>query len=188
MKTIAGWTKAARRLRDIEPGRGQIPPHWGNLEFLYGYIRHRKPEFCIEFGGGWSTLAIGHALKDNNKGQLLSLDGSERWNGWARDCLKELDLTGYVQAYHAPVYEDERDGIKGWRYSGIFKARFDFIYLDGPPLTEERQVCFEPVEMRKTLARGWSMLVDKRQENVRYLKEHMNAAMISDGTRSLFFG
>jgi predicted O-methyltransferase YrrM len=43
----------------------EIPPKWDDLVRLYKLIRDRKPFQILEFGSGFSTVVMAHALKQN---------------------------------------------------------------------------------------------------------------------------
>ena len=62
----------------------EIEPEYDDLRNLYKLIRKRKPKCVLEFGSGFSTIAISLALKDNWEkdkvmGNLYTVDGNEKW-------------------------------------------------------------------------------------------------------------
>ena len=62
----------------------ELKPEFVDLKNLYNLIIERKPRCVLEFGSGFSTIAIALALKKNSElnnvqGKLFSLDGNEKW-------------------------------------------------------------------------------------------------------------
>jgi predicted O-methyltransferase YrrM len=64
-------------------------------EALYGVIRRESPELVLEVGMayGVTTAAIAHALRDNGRGRVISVDPYQTTQ-WQSGGLTTLDLTG----------------------------------------------------------------------------------------------
>lgn len=43
----------------------EMPPKWDDLARLYSLVRERKPFTILEFGSGFSTVVMAHALQEN---------------------------------------------------------------------------------------------------------------------------
>ena len=135
--------EAFQRLRpeDLHPGDIE------DLVLLYKKVLKRKPLLILEFGAGKSTLVLALALHRNgNDGRLISVDANAQWAESVRSALPNY-LKKVCEVIHRPLIEDERYGIKGWRHANIPRKAPNFVYLDGPSLTEERRVAFDLLDM-----------------------------------------
>jgi len=133
------WTDAGTRL----------PPHYDDLEFLYGLIRKYKSKVVLEFGIGYSTLVIAKAIEKNKlewdgnvrpfktKTNLFTVNVVEanndgRWMAGAMENIIDKVPTGMVRVTSCPVMVGTfRDMICHY-YTRIPNVIPDFIYLDGP--------------------------------------------------------
>lgn len=66
-----------------------------DLANLHRIVRRLRPRVVIEFGCGYSTLAIAHALKTNSEkhgraGRLYVVEAVERWASNVREKLSDL--------------------------------------------------------------------------------------------------
>ena len=121
-------------------------PELDDLYSLYTKVRNNKIVAVIEFGSGWSTLALAKALDENrlsfsqyvkknirhpNPFRVLTIDASQHFQGLALERL-EPQLLEIV----SPVVADVTYGTflgricTYFEYLPAFTA--DFIYLDGP--------------------------------------------------------
>jgi len=62
----------------------KINPEFINLKNLYILIRERKPKHVVEFGSGFSTIAIALALRENKlkdsiSGTLYSVEDNKKF-------------------------------------------------------------------------------------------------------------
>ncbi len=121
-------------------------PEINDLYFLYSLVREKAVVSILEFGSGWSTLALALALQENfvdfgdahkrsvrhpNPFQLLTLDASEKWQGVALSRLSEterLRVTSKVVTPQLGYFEGS------YCHFNDFIPNFtpDLIYLDGP--------------------------------------------------------
>jgi hypothetical protein len=164
-------SSAAAPLREFT--RAQPPealhPDYEDLWFLYRAVRERRPENVLEFGSGCSTAVIAAALAENGKGHLWSVEGDEMWADATRRALPR-SLEPVVSLLHSPVREDDRD-VAGWSYATLPDVDPDFVYLDGPVLTNERPIAFDPLDLEHRFRPGFVMVVDGRRINSRYLRD-----------------
>lgn len=67
-------------------------------DFLYGLVRLVRPDCVVESGSGqaYASLKIAEALRDNERGHLLSFDADPYWAGIAREKLHELPASVYI--------------------------------------------------------------------------------------------
>jgi hypothetical protein len=166
-------TAAAQPLREFSRAQPDeaLTPDYEDLWFLYRIIRERRPAAALEFGSGCSTAVIGAALAENGGGHLWSIEGDERWAEATRHALPAA-LADVVTVVHAPVREDDRD-IAGWSYAHVPDVDPDFLYLDGPVLTNERPVAFDPLDLEHRFRPGFVMVIDARRINSLYLRDRL---------------
>ena len=121
-------------------------PEINDLYFLYSLVREKAVVSVLEFGSGWSTLALAIALNENfvefgdlhtktirhpNPFQLLTLDASEKWQGVALSRLTEMErlrVSSKVVTPQLGFFEGS------YCHFNDFIPNFtpDLIYLDGP--------------------------------------------------------
>jgi hypothetical protein len=186
----------------LAPGnRAEFPPQLYDLYHLHRQVRRRRPAVVLEFGVGFSTLVIAHALARTHEdarrsagaraapGCLWSVDTSARWIENARAKLPP-DLQAFVRfrqsAARACLWEGE--------LCHLFETLPDVVpallYLDGPDPAEVQGdvhglrfgdeggarravVSADPVLFESTVQPGFVLIVDGRQRNVEFLRRHL---------------
>lgn len=151
---------------------GALEPNYEDLWFLFDAIRQRAPQQAVEFGSGFSTYAIALALRENNAGHLISLDGDEAWTAVTRASLPS-ELSAWCEIICAPVAEIEWQGTPAFQHSITPDVQADFLYLDSPPLTPERRVAVDPLLMEARFTEDVLIVVDGRRENVTFLQQYL---------------
>ena len=121
-------------------------PEIDDLYFLYTSARQTSAVAILEFGSGWSTLALALALHENfldfgethiksvrhpNPFKLLTIDASEHWQNLAISRLpKELaDKTQHLTLVPKLI---ELRGVVCHIYENLPNFTPDLVYLDGP--------------------------------------------------------
>ncbi|MBA3347677.1 MAG: class I SAM-dependent methyltransferase [Actinobacteria bacterium] len=158
------------RFHDAQP-EGALSPDLADLWYLYAVVRDRRPETILEFGSGCSTAVLAAAVRENGVGHIWSLDADEGWAGVTAGSLP-AELRNFVTVVHTPVVEEDRD-VPGWLHRDVPDVSPDFLYLDSPPLTSERAVAFDPVDLEARFVPGFAMVIDGRHRNATYLREHL---------------
>lgn len=122
-------------------------PELDDLYSLYTKVRNNKIVAIIEFGSGWSTLALAKALDENrlsfsqyvkknirhpNPFTLMTIDCSKEFQALALERIpKDLSDTTII-----PVISEARMSILNGQICHLFDSippfTADFIYLDGP--------------------------------------------------------
>jgi hypothetical protein len=152
-----------------------FPPDFGDLWMLYRLIRRLRPRCVLEFGSGCSTIIVAQALWENaesgSAGRLFSVDAVEFWAEQTRRTLP-AHVRSLCEVSFSPVIEVEYAGTPAFRHSHVPDVRPDFLYLDGPPLSRERDVAVDPLDLEPRFGPGFTMLVDGRFANVRFLSHH----------------
>jgi predicted O-methyltransferase YrrM len=120
-----------------------LPPTRGfaaSPDFLHGVasaVLEARPEICVEFGSGVSTLVTARCLQKNGKGKLFSFDHDKAWAQTTRDMLKHYGLADYAQVIDAPIEPITTAGrdTRWYRTSDIPESGIDFFVIDGPPMS-----------------------------------------------------
>lgn len=192
------WLEREGVLATLRSGSDEeIKAVWVDLKNLYTLIRTRKPQVVLEFGVGYSTLAIAHALSRNHaeaggdpakRPKCWTVDASERWiaNTQARI---PASLAPYVDLRASPVRIAEWEGQLVSYYERLPNIVPDFVYLDGPDPADVqgdvRGLSFTPetggyrhiaaadmLLYESTLQAGFFMLLDARIVNMHFLKNN----------------
>ncbi len=131
---------------DSSTGIRAYDPEINDLYFLYSLVREKAVVSILEFGSGWSTLALAIALHENfldfgdmhtksirhpNPFQLLTLDASEKWQKIAISRLSETERLRVTSKVVTPQLSYSEDA---YCHFNDFIPNFtpDLIYLDGP--------------------------------------------------------
>ena len=172
-------------------------PDYSDLAYLHRNITARTPLNVLEFGIGFSTLVIGHALKQNAEAgkhgeeqpRLVSVDANEKWIENTRSKIPAI-LEPYLTIWHSECRIATHNGELCHYYDRLPNLKPDFIYLDGPsPLDvqgEFHNIHFIMGDGRKrpvmsadilayeaSLARGTLIVVDGRHCNVHFLRRNL---------------
>jgi len=176
--TISQWHLARNGVLDVVRGFQRLRPahattgDLGDWWFLYKKIRERHPKLILGFGSGNTTVVQAQALYDNRHGgRLLSIDASPGWAASTRSCMPE-HLQSLVEVIYGPLVEVEEYGVKGWRHQNVPWIAPNFVYLDGPELTRERQVAVDLLALEEAFPPDFFLVIDDRQANTRFLRDH----------------
>ena len=170
----------------------EIPPHPVDLWRLHRIVRQRRPRAVLEFGLGFSTIAMAHALMRNAAdgsppGHLWSVDTSAQWIENTRSKIGP-ELSPFVTLTYSRAVIAEIEGELCHVYESLPDVNPDLLLLDGPtPLDVQgsiRGVSFgsaaarppiaaDPLLLESTLREGFLMLVDGRISNMRFLQRHL---------------
>jgi hypothetical protein len=160
-----------------------IPPDFADLWFLYKTVRRRKPRCILEFGSGCSTVILTQALWDNqsespnNVGYLYSLDTDPYWADITAKSMPQ-HLQGLYEISYSPILEVEYEGRPAFRYAKVPNITPDFLYLDGPPLTPEREVAVDVLDIEERFPPGFCLIIDGRRRNTIFLRRYLKKQYI----------
>ena len=116
------------------------PPFWASI--LFKLVRNLRPTKCVELGScvGISGAYQSAALKLNNVGELISLEGSPDIANIASETFSKLELQEVASVTVGPFHQNAalipKSGF--WCYWGVFRVLSYFttllasIKLDGP--------------------------------------------------------
>lgn len=193
--------ETANRLHAVSPAN-QIPYpiKWDDLARLHWLMRSRRVARAVEFGSGYSTAVLAHALSLNEGDfseeglnerrfekpfTLFSIDESAEWLEKAIE-RTPASLRKHVFAFHSEVSVGTFEGRFCTYFDDPPNIVGDLVYLDGPSQFAVKKSFrgFNPAEpslmpMAADLLRvehffepGAVIIVDGRTSNARFLREH----------------
>lgn len=121
-------------------------PNIKDLYSLYNLVFKNKRTTVLEFGSGWSTLVIGHALKElkkkffkeinnfrrNNPFELFVLENEKKYLKITKSRTKIISKNIKIHFSLSRVKMISFNGLFASKYEKIPLCNPDFIYLDGP--------------------------------------------------------
>lgn len=182
----------------VRPSDLAMAPELPDLARIHRLIRTRKPFTVLEFGTGYSTVTIAHALHKNqeewerleSKPQLrnrfmfkcFTVDASAQWLESSRARMPK-ELASHVVFHPSGVKIGTHNGQLCHFYESLPDIVPDFVYLDGPAPKDvqgsingmtfhcdERTVMgSDLLLMESTLLPGAFILADGRTNNCRFL-------------------
>lgn len=184
----------------FEGSTNEFMPNFIDLERLFKLIIKRKPKVILEFGSGFSTIAICLALreiqaKENFLGKLISLEGNKKWFDNTKNKIND-DLKPFVKIKYSAANSILIDNQLASLHESLPNVSPNFIYLDGPsPLDvdskinglsfkmddprelnkncERRIVSADPLLYESTAPSDFFILVDRRYNNVNFLEKNL---------------
>ena len=198
------WGRSGLRalFDDLPADPDALRPDVGDLVRLHRLVRERPCVTVLEFGIGCSTIALAHALEQNELEhgallrerltrntqlfQLFSVDANERWLEHTRDRLP-ASLTDRVHLTHSTVSATTFTGRLCHTYDRLPDVVPDLVYLDGPDPADvqgsvgglsfaapERTVMAADIlVMEPSLLPGTVIVVDGRESNTRFLTRNL---------------
>jgi len=147
-----------------------LPPDWNDLVYLFNHIMERTNRagssfHILEFGSGCSTYVINTVIDLINFGKLHSLESNIDWY--------QINLDMWRAIQHSPVERIYKHNTWCFRYTNRPVIPVDFIYLDGPELTDQIKVTYDPIDYEPLFRKGFTMIVDGRHETVEFLRKHL---------------
>jgi predicted O-methyltransferase YrrM len=106
--------------------------------FLYEKIVQNKPNLVVELGSGVSTVVIAYALKELQKGKLISIDHDESYLAQTKKVLERHELSRLVDLNLAPLSDVKvnNDVVKWYEIDKkVINDNIDILFIDGPPRT-----------------------------------------------------
>lgn len=167
-----------------------LAPDLEDLLELYLLARTRGAQTVVEFGVGYSTWVLAAAVAQNAKEtdgrasdyRIHVVDGDRFWldRALARIPAK---LRAHVEGLHSPVETKLVGHTLCHHYIRLPNVVPDFLYLDGPDLgsiqnhargldfaeAERTPMAVDPLLYESTALPGAFLVVDGRENNVRFL-------------------
>ena len=153
-----------------------LPPQMHDMEALYRMVEAYRPNIVIEFGCGFSTVAILTALKNNKHGFLFSVESEAEW---AKDFANTIKVKAFnalsknLRLMKSSIGGTQVFDHEGWHYFDAPQVTPDIIYLDGPKLTNGSEITLTPAKYLISRPKGHHirMAIDGREASVRYYRE-----------------
>ncbi len=194
--------RATRPLDDVDPNvTTPYTPVWSDLVRLFALIRLRKATTVLEFGCGFSTVIMAHALSLNeqrdgafvraelrrgNPHELHVVDDIQHYLDLTRGRLPE-DLAPRVWFHQSQVRMTTFNSRVCTEYAALPNVCPDLIYLDGPSQEsaigdvqgistrhpDRLPMACDILKMEHFLLPGTLVLVDGRTANARFLKSNL---------------
>jgi hypothetical protein len=174
-------------LNQLQLSKENISPDFSDLKFLYKLIIDKKVSTILEFGGGYSTLAMVEALKFNSKyninTKIYILESEKKWIKILKKKL--IKYTNYKIIYSKCNMHSV--GMTPCHvYRNLPNITPDLIYLDGPDPSSIKSKIFnlnyqkgnnpmsaDVLLYEYKLKLGAIIVVDGRQNNVIFLKNNL---------------
>jgi hypothetical protein len=179
----------------VSASQAELPPVLCDLAFLHRAVYKKRPKIVLEFGVGFSTLVMAHALKQRHKpssaesSKIYSVDTSVEWIQNLKQKLPN-DLATFVTITQSDAEILESNGQLCHAFQKLPNVRPDFIYLDGPDpravkgnvrgleftMNDGRTrppVSADILFYETTLRRRSIIVVDGRLHNVWFLKNNL---------------
>jgi hypothetical protein len=186
----------------VDPNHTQpYMPEWLDLTRLFSLIRLRRVTSVLEFGCGFSTVVMAHALALNERDlgssvrenlrrtdpfQLHVVDDMQQYLDLTRDRLKG-ELQRRVSFHVSPVQMTSFNGRICTEYQKLPNVCPDFIYLDGPSQDsvvgdvngistrhpDRLPMACDILKIEHFLLPGTLVITDGRTANARFLKSNL---------------
>lgn len=178
----------------------QFPPEYLDLARLHKAVRARKVFTILEFGIGFSTIVLAHALMKNkidwknketevkfrnsNPFELHSIDASKEWIAITQEKIPE-ELKDIINLHYSGVTAGLFQSRSCHYYDNLPGVIPDFIYLDGPDPKDVKSneagdwsnpdtvvMAADILKMETVLLPGTCIAIDGRTSNAGFLKGH----------------
>jgi predicted O-methyltransferase YrrM len=167
--------------------RSSQPYFWSLL--LFKLVRKFKPSTCIELGScvGISVAYQASALKLNNKGHIITIEGAESLATLTEKNLQQLNLNNVHVVYGR--FQDKLETVlnenKPIDYAfidGYHDGKATIYYFEqfSPYLSEEAIIVFDDINWSRGMRKAWDYI--KKNEIVKItleLKKTMGICLIS---------
>jgi len=184
--------------QEEDHGHDAIPYDADDLFFLYALVRNSCAISVLEYGSGWSTLALSRALCENrasfgeaydlehpNRFEVLSVDASENWQTVAMNRLPK-ENRGVVTTCLADTRLINYSGQVASVFDGVPAFTPDVVYLDAPDPQQVRgqvlgtdaasmneiPIAADVLLRESSLWPGSVIVLDGRTSNARFLHKN----------------
>ena len=150
-----------------------IPPQYANLLAIYRLVLQRMPAVILELGGGCSTFAFAHAVKDLRSSgchaEFHSVDESEYWQSVVRERMPK-ELLPLVHFWRATPHLVNVHDQEASAFRSLPVKATNFVYVDGG-LVPGNKIGADAVLLEANAPNDYAILVDKRDETVAFLRQ-----------------
>lgn len=189
-------------LKFLKGERDSFKPDLLDLFRIHQFIILNKRITALEFGCGWSTFIIKHALSLNknkylqdvrrlrkkNSFELFTIDNQKKFlNLTKKRCAKFLGKKNKINFTFSKCYMTKFNGRFATEYKKMPIMNPDFIYLDGPdPFSVKKSInsfnikhlelmpmSCDILKIEPFLIPGTIILIDGRTANANFLKNNL---------------
>lgn len=149
-----------------------LPPDYRDLEYLFDYVYPRVQDgrisSILEFGSGCSTRVLFDIRILSRKiYSLTSLENDIEWYEINEEWLFNKSIIEFC-----PIERKLINNQWTFRYTNRPIGMIDFIYLDGPELTDQIRITSDPLDYEPFFTKNFSMIIDGRHETVQFLSQN----------------
>jgi hypothetical protein len=136
-------------------------------EALVKRLDELRPKRILEVGSGVSTLVLA-SYATHSGAEVVTLEHMRTWHDRTKVALARYKLSDHVDLRYAPL-KRQRFRHRLWRFEAPWydvelpNPRFDFAFVDGPPMYEGREAVLPAVI--RNLAPGWELWMDDGQRD-----------------------
>jgi len=156
-----------------------------DLYNLHKLVIERKPKCILEFGVGFSTLVLCHALMENEQGHLYTVDTSEEW---IENTRTKLPDDAPVNLVHSTATARVMNGEFCHTFDNLPDVSPNMVYLDGPygpdvqgavngisfnGTPRRPEVSADMLLLESTLPATFILVVDGRDCNREFLRRNL---------------
>ncbi len=171
---------AVARIAEFRAARPRYSyrPDFIDLALLYLHIRSTRPESVLEYGSGVSTVVMAHALHQNGRGRLVSLEPSQAWAEATRAAIPG-DLRGFCEVVYSAGTSCDLDGRATVCFAERPIERPDMIYIDGAPEGAVFCGAENVAHLEATLRPDAAIFIDGRRHAVEFFLDPARAGRYS---------
>jgi len=190
-KRARAYLKAAGVCALLRPGNAsEFAPEAVDLALLHRTVREHRPARILEFGSGYSTIVMAHALRMNGGGKLYAVDASEAWLANTAGKLPP-ELKEHVELTYSPCSVTLFNGRLCHLFERLPNIAPNLVYVDGPAARDvagdvhglafngknehERRapVSADLLLYESTLPDGCIVVIDTRMTNTSFLLNNL---------------
>ena len=159
---------------NLDKGKKMYSPQFHDLNNLIVTIQKLKPVSVLEFGGGYSTIAIAYALSENFKkfqikGKLYSYDQSNDYLDLTKSIMPK-HLEKFVDFHYSELVLDKIDEIDVSLFKNLEIKKYDLIYEDRYDAHIRQTVCGDILLLIKKTNHVPSIIFDGHWKSVFFHK------------------
>lgn len=145
-------------------------PQFNDLNNLIVNIEKLRPISVLEFGGGYSTIAIAYALSENFnkfkiKGKLYSYDQSKEYLNLTKSIIPK-HLEEFIEFRYSELTVDKIDNTEVSLYKDLELKNYELIYEDRYDKHIKHTVCGDILNLMKKINYTPSIIFDGHWRSV----------------------
>jgi|TARA_Y100000310_G_scaffold220119_1_gene221587 hypothetical protein len=186
---LANITAIVNDIHKSKLSEESFAPNWSDLNYLYETVIETEPVNILEYGSGYSTLAMWAALDELTKTVhkppirpcIMALETDPYWYVANRRRLMDHAYPDGVEnktVLFDIIWTTVRNySLMGLKYNYNPMMSPDFVYVDGPPLVGDRTIVFDVFEIHPL---PLTFVVDGRNDQVALMTTMLGIAYDKD--------